>query len=243
MKLSDLHTGQIAVIAKVGGHGGFRKRIVEMGFIKGKKIKVVLNAPLRDPIEYELMGYKISLRREEAALVEVVGEDDVEQQLNLESDEHLSALTPSEQDQSELVQRMQQMADLQGNTLRVALVGNPNCGKTSLFNVASGSKEHVGNYAGVTIDAKEGKFQFVREATGERYTIVLVDMVVLWTMNELHHIGILLYGTRFAEVRQLRTFRVETFRVAVATALDRTIELRECKNRNIKLFGKSLKRA
>ncbi len=183
MKLSDLHTGQIAVIAKVGGHGGFRKRIVEMGFIKGKKIKVVLNAPLRDPIEYELMGYKISLRREEAALVEVVGEDDVEQQSHLESDEHLSALTPSEQDQSELVHRMQQMADLQGNTLRVALVGNPNCGKTSLFNVASGSKEHVGNYAGVTIDAKEGKFQFVREATGERYTIVLVDLPGTYSLS------------------------------------------------------------
>ena len=183
MKLSDLHTGQIAVIAKVGGHGGFRKRIVEMGFIKGKKIKVVLNAPLRDPIEYELMGYKISLRREEAAMVEVISEEEAEQSLRPSAAQHLSALTPTEQEQTELEQRMQQMAEAQGHTLRVALVGNPNCGKTSLFNVASGSKEHVGNYAGVTVDAKEGTFQFVRPTTGERYTIVLVDLPGTYSLS------------------------------------------------------------
>ena len=183
MKLSDLHTGQIAVIAKVGGHGGFRKRIVEMGFIKGKKIKVVLNAPLRDPIEYELMGYKISLRREEAAMVEVISEEEAELSLRPSAVQHLSALTPTEQEQTELEQRMQQMAEAQGHTLRVALVGNPNCGKTSLFNVASGSKEHVGNYAGVTVDAKEGTFQFVRPTTGERYTIVLVDLPGTYSLS------------------------------------------------------------
>ena len=183
MKLSDLHTGQIAVIAKVGGHGGFRKRIVEMGFIKGKKIKVVLNAPLRDPIEYELMGYKISLRREEAALVEVISEEEAELSLHSATAERLSALTPSEQEQTELELRMQQMAEARGHTLRVALVGNPNCGKTSLFNVASGSKEHVGNYAGVTVDAKEGTFNFVRPSTGERYTIVLVDLPGTYSLS------------------------------------------------------------
>ncbi len=171
------------MIAKVGGHGGFRKRIVEMGFIKGKKIKVVLNAPLRDPIEYELMGYKISLRREEAAMVEVISEEEAEQSLRPSAAQHLSALTPTEQEQTELEQRMQQMAEAQGHTLRVALVGNPNCGKTSLFNVASGSKEHVGNYAGVTVDAKEGTFQFVRPTTGERYTIVLVDLPGTYSLS------------------------------------------------------------
>ena len=183
MKLSDLHTGEIAVIAKVGGHGGFRKRIVEMGFIKGKEIKVVLNAPLRDPIEYELMGYKISLRREEAALVEVISKEEVEASLHATNKEQLSALTPSEQEQTELEQRMHQMADLKGHTLRVALVGNPNCGKTSLFNAASGGKEHVGNYAGVTVDAKEGKFQFVKKSTGEQYTIVLVDLPGTYSLS------------------------------------------------------------
>ena len=183
MKLSDLHTGEIAVIAKVGGHGGFRKRIVEMGFIKGKEIKVVLNAPLRDPIEYELMGYKISLRREEAALVEVISKEEVEASLHATNKEQLSALTPSEQEQTELEQRMHQMADLKGHTLRVALVGNPNCGKTSLFNTASGGKEHVGNYAGVTVDAKEGKFQFVKKSSGEQYTIVLVDLPGTYSLS------------------------------------------------------------
>ena len=145
MKLSELQTGQVAVIAKVGGHGGFRKRIVEMGFIKGKKIKVVLNAPLKDPIEYELMGYKISLRREEAALVSVISEDEVERSSSkMSKGELLSPITPTLQEQHELDQKMQQMAELQGHTLRVALVGNPNCGKTSLFNTASGRKEKTG---------------------------------------------------------------------------------------------------
>lgn len=89
MKLSELHTGEIGIIVKVAGHGGFRKRIVEMGFIKGKRVKVVLNAPLRDPIEYEIMGYKISLRREEARLVEVVSESEAK------DDERLHPPTPS----------------------------------------------------------------------------------------------------------------------------------------------------
>ena len=184
MKLSELQTGQVAVIAKVGGHGGFRKRIVEMGFIKGKKIKVVLNAPLKDPIEYELMGYKISLRREEAALVSVISEDEVERSSSKMSEgELLSPITPTLQEQHELDQKMQQMAELQGHTLRVALVGNPNCGKTSLFNTASGRKEHVGNYAGVTVDAKEGKFQYVKKTTSECYTIILVDLPGTYSLS------------------------------------------------------------
>ena len=183
MKLSELHTGQIAVIAKVGGHGGFRKRIVEMGFIKGKKVKVVLNAPLRDPIEYELMGYKISLRREEAALVEVISEEDLEKSTYSIDSENLSALTPSMQDQELRQECMRQMAELQGHTLRVALVGNPNCGKTSLFNIASGRREHVGNYSGVTVDAKEGEFTFVRKSTGERYTIILIDLPGTYSLS------------------------------------------------------------
>ena len=183
MKLSDLHTGEKAIIAKVGGHGGFRKRIVEMGFIKGKVIKVVLNAPLMDPIEYELMGYKISLRREEAALVEVISQEEAAHSYQSTMGERLSPLTPSVEEQTELDYRMQQMAELKGHTLRVALVGNPNCGKTSLFNIASGSKEHVGNYAGVTVDAKEGYFNFVRRTNGEAYNIVLVDLPGTYSLS------------------------------------------------------------
>jgi ferrous iron transport protein B len=77
MKLSDLHTGQSGIIVKVTGHGGFRKRIVEMGFIKGKKVEVLLNAPLRDPVKYKIMGYEVSLRHSEADLIEVMTEEEV----------------------------------------------------------------------------------------------------------------------------------------------------------------------
>ncbi len=128
MKLSDLNTGGTGVIVKVGGQGNFRKRLIEMGFIPGKKVNAILNAPLKDPIEYEIMGYKVSLRRDEASLIEICSEEDY----NSEN----------------------------SGTIRVALVGNPNCGKTSLFNLASGSHEHVGNYSGVTVDAKEGHFNY-----------------------------------------------------------------------------------
>ncbi len=160
MKLSDLRSGERGVIVKVAGHGGFRKRIVEMGFVKGKTVKVILNAPLRDPIEYEIMGYKISLRREEAKLVEVISETEAESESRLHPDESLRGILSTEDENAEiraqLEQRMKRMATDKHRTINVALVGNPNCGKTSLFNMASGGHEHVGNYSGVTVDAKEG---------------------------------------------------------------------------------------
>lgn len=164
MRLSELHTGERGVIVKVSGHGGFRKRIVEMGFIKGKTVKVILNAPLSDPIEYELMGYKISLRREEAALVEIISESEAREIEVSQPTKDLKALVPSEKDRLEiehtLEARMKNMAAQKRRFINVALVGNPNCGKTSLFNIASGSHEHVGNYSGVTVDSKEGFFTF-----------------------------------------------------------------------------------
>ena len=159
MKLSQLHTGERGVIVKVNGHGGFRKRIKEMGFVKGNKVKVILNAPLRDPIEYEIIGYKISLRREQAEKIEVISE--AEAKLLKSSQENLAAL---ESDDG----YMERLAEERRKVIRVALVGNPNCGKTSLFNAASGSHEHVGNYSGVTVDAKQGSF----EHGGYRFEIV-----------------------------------------------------------------------
>ena len=160
MKLSDLHTGERGVIVKVAGHGGFRKRIVEMGFVKGKTVKVILNAPLHDPIEYEIMGYKISLRREEARLVEVISETEAQTDARLHPGEDLSALYSDESEAEEMRMQldahMESLAADKHRIINVALVGNPNCGKTSLFNMASGGHEHVGNYSGVTVDAKEG---------------------------------------------------------------------------------------
>ena len=158
MKLSELGTGERGVIVKVSGHGSFRKRIVEMGFVRGNKVKVILNAPLRDPIEYEIIGYKISLRREEAAKIEVISEAEAKKMLT--ENEARPALEADETEDAYIEREMSTLADERRKEIRVALVGNPNCGKTSLFNMASGSHEHVGNYSGVTVDAKEGNFEY-----------------------------------------------------------------------------------
>ena len=155
MKLSELGTGERGVIVKVSGHGSFRKRIREMGFVRGNKVKVILNAPLRDPIEYEIIGYKISLRRAEASNIEVISESEAKKLLT-----EREALPALETDDEYLEREMTSLAAERRKEIRVALVGNPNCGKTSLFNMASGSHEHVGNYSGVTVDAKEGLFEY-----------------------------------------------------------------------------------
>ena len=165
MLLSQLKTGQKGVVVKVMGRGGFRKRIVEMGFIKGKTVEVILNAPLQDPVKYRIMGYELSLRREEAALIEVVGEDEA---ASIVSDEYGTGSDLVENQLSEDILR--EAAHRKRRIINVALVGNPNCGKTSLFNYASGATEHVGNYSGVTVDAKEGHCDF------KGYRINLVDL-------------------------------------------------------------------
>ena len=175
MILSELKTGEKAVIVRVHGHGSFRKRLIEMGFIQGKEVKVILNAPLKDPIEYEIIGYKVSLRREEAKLIDVVTEQEAREALV--SDEHLQAL-PGDLEESERLDRaLAHVAEERGHVIRVALVGNPNCGKTSLFNIASGSHEHVGNYSGVTVDAKEGYFEH------GGYKITLVDLPGTYSLS------------------------------------------------------------
>ena len=173
MKLSELKTGERGVVVKVYGHGGFRKRIIEMGFVKGSKVKVILNAPLRDPIEYEIIGYKVSLRREEAAKIEVISES--EAKMLHASREALPAL---EADSEEWIEReMGALAEARRKSIKVALVGNPNCGKTSLFNMASGGHEHVGNYSGVTVDAKEGMFNH------GGYSFQLVDLPGTYSLS------------------------------------------------------------
>ncbi|MDR1092468.1 MAG: ferrous iron transport protein B [Prevotella sp.] len=153
MLLSDLKTGEKGVIVRVKGSGAFRKRILEMGFIKGKTIKVILNAPLKDPIKYKIMDYEVSLRRSEAALIEVVYPDNKEAGHNLEK-----SAFDSEIIYEEIHQPVNRPIE-DKKIIKVALVGNPNAGKTSLFNIASGAHEHVGNYGGVTVDSKEGKFK------------------------------------------------------------------------------------
>lgn len=171
MRLSELKTGEKGVIVKVLGHGGFRKRIVEMGFIKGKTVEVILNAPLKDPIKYRLLGYEISLRRQEAEMIEVVSEQ--EARTNMQTPYHGSITEEGSVPEAELVA----LAKGKRRTINVALVGNPNCGKTSLFNIASGSHEHVGNYSGVTVGAKEGFFDF------QGYHFRLVDLPGTYSLS------------------------------------------------------------
>ncbi len=152
MRLSDLRTGDEAVIVKILGHGAFRKRCIEMGFVKGHEVKAELCAPLKDPVKYSIMGYEVSLRRSEASLIEV---------------EPLRSASGSDihnQDAKPSVEK----STGSGEVINIALIGNPNCGKTSLFNIASGAHEHVGNYSGVTVDAKKGHFNY----RGFRFNIV-----------------------------------------------------------------------
>ena len=163
MYLSDLKTGEKAYIVKVKGHGGFRKRIIEMGFIKGQQIEALLSAPLQDPVKYKVMGYEVSLRRQEAEQIEV----SYERQRSVDENPMTSTSTP----------RDQQHASTGVKEITIALVGNPNCGKTSLFNFASGAHEHVGNYSGVTVDAKEGYTHF------GGYRIRLVDLPGTYSLS------------------------------------------------------------
>lgn len=172
MRLSELQTGEKGVIIKVMGHGGFRRRIIEMGFIKGKTVEVLLNAPLKDPIKYKIMGYEISLRRQEAATIEVMSEEEARESMQ-ETHFH----DPIAEDIPVSEAKLKEIASGKRRTINVALVGNPNCGKTSLFNVASGSHEHVGNYSGVTVDAKEGHFDF------QGYHFRLVDLPGTYSLS------------------------------------------------------------
>ena len=161
MKLSELHTGERGVIVKVTGHGGFRKRIIEMGFIKGQTVEVLLNAPLQDPVIYRIMGYEVSLRHQEADMIEVVSEALTYNQQSTNPAEDKTVITEA---------FLRSRAFRERRHLNVALVGNPNCGKTSLFNYASGAHAHVGNYSGVTVGAT------MAEAVFYGYDFSLTDL-------------------------------------------------------------------
>ena len=169
MKLSDIEVGGRAVIVKVAGHGGFRRRIVEMGFIKGKLVEVLNRAPLGDPIEYSVMGYNVSLRLSEAEKIEVITIAEAEE-IAKQRYESGSAQTITEDE-------IRQVALDRRKEIQVALVGNPNAGKTSLFNVISGAHEKVGNYSGVTVDAKETTFEY------KGYHIRLVDLPGTYSLS------------------------------------------------------------
>ncbi|MDR2474628.1 MAG: ferrous iron transport protein B [Bacteroidales bacterium] len=167
MYLSELATGKQAVITNVRGKGSFRKRIIEMGFIKGATVECVFNAPLKDPIDYRIMDYDVSMRRSEAALVEIVPLDVADNAADNAARFYGTMESNDRQEQQGSEER----------TIRVALTGNPNSGKTTFFNMASGAHEHVGNYSGVTVDAKEGRFKY------KGYTFRLVDLPGTYSLS------------------------------------------------------------
>ena len=166
MRLSDLRPGESAVIIKILGHGAFRKRVMEMGFVRGREVTMVLNAPMHDPIKYKLMDYEVSLRRSEAELIEVVPVDEW-----MGTPRNLAHLTQHFEETDETKPPRKE------KIINIALIGNPNCGKTSIFNRLSGGHEHVGNYAGVTVGAKEGKIRY------RGYEINVVDLPGTYSLS------------------------------------------------------------
>lgn len=170
MRLSDLKSGQSAVIVKVLGHGAFRKRVMEMGFVKGREITAILSAPLKDPVKYRLMGYEVSLRRSEASMIEIVPMEGHGDQETMSAHPHVAQADSADSDHARRYEG-------ERHIINVALIGNPNCGKTSLFNIASGAQEHVGNYSGVTVDSKTGVF------CHGGYTFNIVDLPGTYSLS------------------------------------------------------------
>ncbi|MBR1808789.1 MAG: ferrous iron transport protein B [Paludibacteraceae bacterium] len=166
LTLADIQTGERCMIVKVHGHGGFRHRILELGFVRGEIVSVLKNAPLRDPVEYEIMGTHVSLRHSEAAKIDVV---------SLSKDAHPDLTADFH---GTIEEHVRQEVEQLGKEITVALVGNPNCGKTSFFNFATGMREKVGNYSGVTVDSKVGTFHH------RGFTINLVDLPGTYSLTE-----------------------------------------------------------
>ncbi len=164
MRLSDLKPGETGVITKILGHSAFRKRVIEMGFVRGREVRMVLNAPLQDPVKYALMDYEVSLRKSEAYLIEV----ELLSTWN-SAKTHADAMTQLHDEETEHLRK--------DKIINIALIGNPNCGKTSIFNLISGENERVGNYAGVTVGAKKSTIKY------KGYRINIVDLPGTYSLS------------------------------------------------------------
>ena len=185
MKLSELKNGETAVIVRLSGHGGFRKRIMEMGFIRGEKVKSVLDSPMHDPVKYHVMGYDVLLRRSEAAMIEVLPEEEAKKELTPAPTYTSRSICDTCSGNNCVSCTLRKVSTHRKNVINVALVGNPNSGKTSIFNALANQNEHVGNYSGVTVDAKCGSFNY------KGYRINLTDLpgtysIAAYTPEEIY---------------------------------------------------------
>lgn len=154
MKLSELQIGSTATILSVGGSGALRQHFLDMGLIQGTEVTVVKYAPMGDPIELRIHGYELTIRLEDAENIEISKEHrpkDKERKKNRQEKLH-----PGYGEGGKFHDRKSENPLPDSETLTFALVGNQNCGKTTLFNQLTGSKQHVGNFPGVTVDRKDG---------------------------------------------------------------------------------------
>ncbi len=165
--LRQLKEGEKGVILRIRGKGEFRKRIIEMGFVRGKVVTVIKAAPLQDPVEYRILDSEVSLRLEEAENIDVISEQEA---AGLKKETTYYGITE--------IPRFLAKKERKPGTIEVALIGNPNCGKTSLFNHASRSREHTGNYAGVTVDSKTA------EIRTDGYSIRVTDLPGTYSLTD-----------------------------------------------------------
>ena len=155
MKLSELQIGKSGVIKDVGGSGALRQHFLDMGMIPGAEVTVVKLAPMGDPMELQVHGYELTLRLAEAAQIEI---DSIEKRSNPHArvENGKESEHPGLGEDGRYHSKKDENPLPEGTKLTYALVGNQNCGKTTLFNQLTGSNQHVGNFPGVTVDRKDG---------------------------------------------------------------------------------------
>ena len=174
MKLNELQIGSTATILSVGGEGALRQHFLDMGLIQGTEVTVVQYAPMGDPIELRLHGYELTIRLKDAKNIEISKEHKPKNiRKKVEKQEKLH---PGYGEGGKFHNRKEETPLPEGETLTFALVGNQNCGKTTLFNQLTGSKQHVGNFPGVTVDRKDGVIK------GHNNTLI-IDLPGIYSMS------------------------------------------------------------
>lgn len=244
--LSDVETGKSVVISQVEGSGAFRARLSEMGFVAGKKVRKLFTSPTGDPIVFELMGGQVALRKNEAGKILV--EDATNRQAAQETESAVPAgpaTAPAEKDEpmpheeyrirknaaecphcGSSRRRISPDTPVENGEITIALIGNPNCGKTSLFNAASGGHERTGNYSGVTVSSVIGRMVF------EGRKVRLVDLPGTYSLRA--------FSPEEAYVaHELESGKIDAvINVLDTTNLERNLLLTlQLKERNIPLVG------